>query len=122
MIESATALLRGAGVRSLNFDLMYGLPGQTMDDLRDTLMQTAALGADRVALFGYAHVPHLIPRQRRIDPSALPMLQPYVDAGLCGMEGEDLVIHPDGLPCARSIAARFDPYRRDSLRRFSSAV
>ncbi|HKR93332.1 MAG TPA: coproporphyrinogen III oxidase, partial [Novosphingobium sp.] len=44
------------------------------------------------------------------------------DAGLCEMDGADLVIAPDGLPYARSIAARFDPYRRDSLRRFSSAV
>ncbi|WP_067738441.1 oxygen-independent coproporphyrinogen III oxidase [Novosphingobium naphthalenivorans] len=256
MIENATAMLRSSGVRSLNFDLMYGLPGQTMDHLRNSLEQTVALGADRVALFGYAHVPHLIARQKKIDGSALPdaemrfrmaafghdylveqgympvgfdhfarpgdslaqaslsgtlrrnfqgftedqapvliglgasaissfpdllvqnekntgryrmmlsqhrltanrgivrrpddrrrgavieallckarahvdpdlkrealpMLQGYVDAGLCEMDGEDLVIHPGGLPYARSIAARFDPYRRDSLRRFSSAV
>lgn len=256
MIENATAMLRGAGVGSLNFDLMYGLPGQTMDDLRDSLEQTLALGADRIAVFGYAHVPHLIPRQRKIDASALPdpetrfrmaefgyrfligagyvpvgfdhfarpgdalaqaalsgrlrrnfqgftedqapvliglgassissfpdllvqnekntgryrmmlsqdrltanrgiarsaddrrraavieallcqararidadlrsealpMLSAYVDAGLCAMDGEDLVILPGGVPYARSIAARFDPYRRDSLRRFSSAV
>lgn len=64
--------LRGAGVTSLNFDLMYGLPGQTRDDLLDTLQRTRVLGANRVALFGYAHVPHLIPRQRVIDGSALP--------------------------------------------------
>lgn len=256
MIESAAAMLRGASVQSLNFDLMYGLPGQTMDDLRDSLARTAALGADRIALFGYAHVPHLIARQRRIDAAALPdaedrfamaafghdylvgqgyvpvgfdhfalpgdalaqaalrgtlrrnfqgftedqapvlvglgasavssfpellaqneknagryrmmlsqdrltasrgiargaddrrrgavieallcrgrarieadlraeaypPLRPYFAAGLCEADGEDLVIAPGGLPYARSIAARFDPYRRDSLRRFSSAV
>ncbi|WP_404479595.1 oxygen-independent coproporphyrinogen III oxidase [Novosphingobium sp. BL-52-GroH] len=256
MIENATAMLRGAGVRSLNFDLMYGLPGQTMADLEDSLDQTVALGADRIALFGYAHVPHLVARQRRIDAGALPdaatrfamaafghavllaagyvavgfdhfarpgdalaqatltgqlrrnfqgftddqapvllgfgasaisafpellaqnekntgryrmmlsqdrltatrgivrsaedrrrgavigallcqgrarvepdlrrdawpVLAPYFDAGLCEADGEDLVILPGGLPYARSIAARFDPYRKDSLRRFSSAV
>ena len=72
LIESCTALLRGAGITSLNFDLMYGLPGQTGADLALTLDQASALGADRIALFGYAHVPHLIPRQRRIDASALP--------------------------------------------------
>lgn len=72
LIESCTAMLRGAGVTSLNFDLMYGLPGQTEADLESTLDQASALGADRIALFGYAHVPHLIPRQRRIDASALP--------------------------------------------------
>ena len=72
MIDNAVNLLRNAGITSLNFDLMYGLPGQTMDDLAETLRLTAAYGANRVALFGYAHVPHLLPRQRRIDDSALP--------------------------------------------------
>ena len=72
LIERSTALLREAGVSSLNFDLMYGLPGQTREDLLDTLDRSARLGANRVALFGYAHVPHLIPRQRRIDASNLP--------------------------------------------------
>ena len=64
--------LRGAGVTSLNFDLMYGLPGQTMHDLEDSLQRTRVLGAERVALFGYAHVPHIVPRQRVIDSSNLP--------------------------------------------------
>jgi oxygen-independent coproporphyrinogen-3 oxidase len=41
---------------------------------------------------------------------------------LCGWDGEELTIAPDGLPYARTIAAQFDPYRRDSQRRFSSAV
>lgn len=72
LIARGTDLLRGAGVTSLNFDLMYGLPGQTIGDLEATLRRTAELGADRIALFGYAHVPNLIPRQRRIDASHLP--------------------------------------------------
>lgn len=72
LIERCTKLLRAAGVSSLNFDLMYGLPGQTLGHLRDTIEQAVALGADRIALFGYAHVPQLIARQRRIDTSALP--------------------------------------------------
>lgn len=64
--------LRSAGVTSINFDLMYGLPGQSLDDLNDSLEYTRLLEADRVALFGYAHVPHLVPRQKMIDDSALP--------------------------------------------------
>lgn len=64
--------LRDAGVTSLNFDLMYGLPHQSEEDLADTLEYASLLGADRIALFGYAHVPHLIARQRVIDESALP--------------------------------------------------
>ena len=72
LIERSVALLRGAGVTSLNFDLMYGLPGQGDADLTDTLDQTIALAPERLAVFGYAHVPHLIPRQRRIDARELP--------------------------------------------------
>jgi len=235
---------------------MYGLPGQTLEDLEETLRHTVALGADRIALFGYAHVPHLIARQRRIDAEALPgqrerfdmawlgfallteegyapvgfdhfakardplaqavregslrrnfqgftddsapvliglgasaissfpallaqneknagryrmmlsqdrltasrgvlrsaedrsrgavieqllcqgraelgkelaaeaepRLAPFVERGLVMLEQGVCTIVPDGLPYARSIAAQFDPYRQDSLRRFSSAV
>lgn len=72
IIEHGVRLLRKAGVTSLNFDLMYGLPGQTRGDLASTLELASDFGADRIALFGYAHVPHLIARQRRIDARALP--------------------------------------------------
>ncbi len=72
LIEQSVRLLRDAGVKSLNFDLMYGLPRQSCEALADSLEQSSALGADRLAVFGYAHVPHLIPRQRRIDASSLP--------------------------------------------------
>ena len=72
VIVDAVDALRGAGVTSLNFDLMYGLPGQSRDDLLDSLQRTRVLGADRIALFGYAHVPHIVPRQRVIDATRLP--------------------------------------------------
>jgi oxygen-independent coproporphyrinogen III oxidase len=71
-IRKAVAGLRAAGVSSLNFDLMYGLPGQTARDLGATLAAAVSMEPDRIALFGYAHVPHLIPRQRRIDSADLP--------------------------------------------------
>lgn len=72
MICRSIDMLRSAGVQSLNFDLMYGLPYQTEEDLADSLSYTRLLGADRIAVFGYAHVPHLVPRQKMIDASALP--------------------------------------------------
>lgn len=72
MIERAVEGLRGAGVGSINFDLMYGLPHQDDAVLAETLAQSVAMGPNRIALFGYAHVPHMIPRQRRIDGSDLP--------------------------------------------------
>ena len=71
-ILRAVTLLRRAGVGSINFDLMYGLPGQTDAALQATLEESIALTPERLAVFGYAHVPHLIPRQRRIDATALP--------------------------------------------------
>lgn len=256
VIERCTALLRGAGISSLNYDLMYGLPGQDWHGLETTLEKADALGADRIALFGYAHVPHMIPRQKRIDDAALPdqaqrfamaalghdwlvcngfvpvgfdhfarpsdpmakaavagtlhrnfqgftdddapvviglgassiscfpelliqneknagayrtslaegrlpavrgirrsgddrvrgevierllchgratlgpklrlevdaRLRPFLDLGLAALDGDDLVIAPEGLPYARTIAALFDPYRKIAARRFSSAV
>ncbi len=71
-VRALTDALRRAGVASVNFDLMYGLPGQGEAELTDTLTAASAMAPDRIALFGYAHVPHLIPRQRRIDASGLP--------------------------------------------------
>lgn len=72
LVERAVRDLRAAGVASVNFDLMYGLPGQSLADLEDTLARTIALAPERIALFGYAHVPQLLPRQRRIDATHLP--------------------------------------------------
>ena len=72
LIRTAVGELRRAGVHSLNFDLMYGLPRQGLAELEETLAATIEMRPERIALFGYAHVPHLIPRQRRIDDSNLP--------------------------------------------------
>lgn len=72
MIACAMAKLRAAGVSSVNFDLMYGLPFQTVGKLAATIDTALTMRPDRLAVFGYAHVPHLIARQRQIDDSALP--------------------------------------------------
>lgn len=71
-IRRAVDGLRDNGIASLNFDLMYGLPGQTIAELVETLEQAIALRPDRIALFGYAHLPAAIPRQRQIDASDMP--------------------------------------------------
>ena len=68
----AVADLRGAGVAAINFDLMYGLPGQTVADVVRSVDLSASLEPDRVALFGYAHVPWMKRHQQRIDEAALP--------------------------------------------------
>ncbi len=72
MTELAIARLRGAGVRSVNLDLVYGLPLQTVDSLRDTVERVIELQPDRIALFGYAHVPWMKPHQRLINEQDLP--------------------------------------------------
>jgi oxygen-independent coproporphyrinogen-3 oxidase len=71
-IETAMTSLRMRGIDAINFDLMYGLPGQHLDDLDATLQQTIRLAPSRIALFGYAHLPDMIPRQKRIDAADLP--------------------------------------------------
>ncbi|AJA11369.1 coproporphyrinogen III oxidase [Sphingopyxis fribergensis] len=71
-IERVVAGLRLRDINAINFDLMYGLPGQTLADLDDTLEETIRLAPSRISLFGYAHLPHMIPRQRQIDASNLP--------------------------------------------------
>jgi oxygen-independent coproporphyrinogen-3 oxidase len=72
MVADAVAHFRRAGIARINFDLMYGLPGQTLDDVRDTIVQALTLAPDRVAVFGYAHMPRMMPRQRMIADDDLP--------------------------------------------------
>jgi oxygen-independent coproporphyrinogen-3 oxidase len=72
VIETAVERLRSAGIRSLNFDLMYGLPLQTADSVRKSCASVAAMGPDRIACFGYAHLPRFKANQRRIDEAGLP--------------------------------------------------
>ena len=64
--------LRGAGIQSINIDALYGLPLQTGERLTDTIAKVISLTPDRVALFGYAHVPWMKPHQRLIDEATLP--------------------------------------------------
>lgn len=86
LIERATAMLRRAGVSSLNFDLMYGLPGQNEARLLNSLDMAAQFGADRIALFGLAHLPSMFPRQRKIDGSALPGAETRFEMMVAGHE------------------------------------
>ena len=72
MVERAISGLRAAGVPNVNFDLIYGLPHQTAAALCHTVELCAAMKPDRVALFGYAHVPWVAKNQRMIEDSALP--------------------------------------------------
>jgi oxygen-independent coproporphyrinogen III oxidase len=63
---------RASGFASVNFDLIYGLPKQTLDSFNRTLDQVLALDPDRIALYNYAHLPRLFKPQRRIAEAELP--------------------------------------------------
>jgi oxygen-independent coproporphyrinogen-3 oxidase len=66
-IARVAEMLRGNGIARLNFDLMYGLPLQTIGGFAETVERALALGPDRLALFGYAHVPWMKKHQALID-------------------------------------------------------
>jgi oxygen-independent coproporphyrinogen-3 oxidase len=70
--RAAVDLLRARGVASLNIDLVYGLPQQTVKGLERTIDFALSLNPDRLAVFGYAHVPHFKKHQKLIAEDALP--------------------------------------------------
>ncbi|MCS6957367.1 MAG: oxygen-independent coproporphyrinogen III oxidase [Aquificaceae bacterium] len=72
LMEKVMKDLRSLGFKSINIDLIYGLPYQTPEKFQKTIQQTIELQPDRVAVYNFAYVPWLKPLQRKIDPSTLP--------------------------------------------------
>lgn len=72
LVRGAVAGLREIGIGSVNLDLLYGLPQQTLETLARTVDLAVALEPDRISLFGYAHVPWMKANQKQIDEAALP--------------------------------------------------
>lgn len=72
VVAAAVETLHAAGIAALSFDLMYGLPRQSLPDLMRTIELAAAMQPSRISLFGYAHVPWFKTHQRLIDEQALP--------------------------------------------------
>jgi oxygen-independent coproporphyrinogen-3 oxidase len=64
--------IHSAGFESVNVDLIYGLPHQTLETFRETLRKTAQLDPDRIAVFNFAYIPWLKPVQKKMPESALP--------------------------------------------------
>lgn len=64
--------IRSAGFDSVNVDLIYGLPHQTLETFRETLRKTAQLDPDRIAVFNFAYVPWLKPVQKKMPEAAMP--------------------------------------------------
>ncbi len=70
--KNAVDLARKYGINSINIDLIYGLPFQSLESFQKTLELTLLLDPDRLAVFNYAHVPWLKKTMRKFDETTLP--------------------------------------------------
>jgi oxygen-independent coproporphyrinogen-3 oxidase len=74
-VEDVTKMARKIGYTSVNYDLIYGLPMQTIEGLAATINLVGELKPDRIAFYSYAHVPWIKPGQRRYSEKDLPDAQ-----------------------------------------------
>ena len=129
--EEAAAVVseaRGLGFRSINVDLMYGLPRQTVETVRRTMTTVMEWRPDRIALFGYAHVPWMRPHQRLLPEEKLPDARARVelfaaaaaileDAGYEHLGLDHFVLPDDDLAGARESGQLCRNFQGYSIRR-----
>lgn len=72
MVQKVVAKLRTKGITSINFDLIYGLPNQTVETMEETIRLTKLIMPERIALYGYAHVPHIKKHQKVLEQYPMP--------------------------------------------------
>lgn len=77
--RDAIEMIRARGISSLNADILYGLPHQTKARMTESVQKLLSLSPDRVALYGYAHVPWMAKRQQLIPSDALPTPEKRLD-------------------------------------------
>lgn len=120
--------LRRNGIGKLNFDLLYGLPLQTVSSCLDTVARCIELRPDRFSVFGYAHVPSFKKHQRKIDESALPdsierhrqseaIAEALVDAGYVRIGFDHFALPSDELTVAKRegrLRRNFQGYTNDA--------
>ena len=120
--------LRRAGVNRINFDLLYGLPLQTVDSCLDTVAKCVELRPDRFSVFGYAHIPSFKKHQRKIAEDALPdsierhlqsetIAEALVDAGYVRIGLDHFALPGDSLTIARQdgrLKRNFQGYTDDT--------
>ena len=75
LTKQVADMIRNRGIASLNADILYGLPFQTRARISDSVQKLLTLNPDRVALYGYAHVPWMSRRQQMIPSDAMPTPQ-----------------------------------------------
>jgi len=84
--EALIAHARNVGFLSAGVDLIYGLPGQTEDSFTKTLDAVLSMAPDRIALFGYAHMPHIMPHQRLVEREPIPGLMGRAELLVCAIQ------------------------------------
>ncbi len=77
--QNAVNMARAAGIKSINMDLIYGFPTQTLESFKKTLDTALTLDADRFAIFNYAHVPWMKKTMRKFDETTLPSPKEKLD-------------------------------------------
>lgn len=117
-------LFRAHGVASINIDLIYGLPYQSVQRLDDTIAQVLTLDPERLAVFGYAHLPSRIKHQRQIPDASLPGLaERYASANLAARRlieagyarvGFDHFARPEDTLASQRVHRNFQGYTTDS--------
>ncbi len=86
LVRQVVTDCRDVGFPSVNFDLIYGLPYQSIDTIRDTVERTISLSPDRVAFYHYAQIPEKIATQRGMDYTKLPDSETKLEMFLLGCE------------------------------------
>lgn len=120
----AVEYFRRRDIRSVNVDLVYGLPHQTEESTARTLEKVLTLGPDRIAIFGYAHLPERLKHQRLIDEKALPgaveryrqsrrLSRMLMDAGYMQLGLDHFALPADTL-VTKALARNFQGYTTDS--------
>ncbi len=126
--KSAIEKLHAAGIRDLNVDIMYGLPHQTVGHVKNTVDAMLSLKPNRLAVFGYAHVPHMKRHMALIDQKDLPTtaerLAQYdqaqtalIKAGYVPIGLDHFALHGDPLAVAASngtLRRNFQGYTTDT--------
>lgn len=103
-VQDQVKSLRRVGIHDINFDLIVGLPEQTFDTVRRTVLETIEIRPSRIAVFAYAHVPWMKKHQKLLEKYRFPtpqerfLMQEDVNIALCGAGYESIGIDHYALP------------------------
>ena len=88
-LTNVVTQLQGRGMKAVNLDLIYGLPGQTPESFATTVDRIISLSPSRLAVFGYAHVPWVSPHQKKMEHLEIPGAELRME--LCGIAFDKLL-------------------------------